>query len=126
MEAGVSDPEDGWNRTYYPTGKDVANETKPWYIVDAEGQTLGRLATLVAMHIRYENAGGGGGGEVVVVCSGVVWPSLTWKTLAENPLQQALLYNQQYSHPHTPTQTLSQTGVSTYQHTAHQWTWGAM
>lgn len=65
VEAGVSDPEDGWNRTYYPTGQDVANETKPWYIIDAEGQTLGRLATLVATHIRYAAGGCVFGGGVV-------------------------------------------------------------
>lgn len=43
---------DLWNKTYYPTGADAANVIKPWYIIDAEGQTLGRLATLAAMHIR--------------------------------------------------------------------------
>lgn len=43
---------DLWNKTYYPTGPDAANLYKPWYIIDAEGQTLGRLATLAAMHIR--------------------------------------------------------------------------
>lgn len=43
---------DLWNNTYYPTGPDAANVFKPWYIIDAEGQTLGRLATLAAMHIR--------------------------------------------------------------------------
>jgi large subunit ribosomal protein L13 len=43
---------DLWNKTYYPTGPDAANLHKPWYIIDAEGQTLGRLATLAAMHIR--------------------------------------------------------------------------
>jgi hypothetical protein len=44
---------DLWNRTYYPTGADANSLIKPWYLVDAEGQTLGRLATMVAMHIRY-------------------------------------------------------------------------
>jgi len=43
---------DLWNRTYYPTGADANSLIKPWYLVDAEGQTLGRLATMVAMHIR--------------------------------------------------------------------------
>lgn len=43
---------DQWNSTYYPTGQDAANLYKPWFIIDAEGQTLGRLATLAATHIR--------------------------------------------------------------------------
>lgn len=43
---------DLWNDSYYPTGQDAAAVTKPWYIVDAEGQTLGRLAVLVAHHLR--------------------------------------------------------------------------
>jgi large subunit ribosomal protein L13 len=44
---------DYWNTTYYPTGKDASSLSKAWYIVDAEGQTLGRLATLVASTIRF-------------------------------------------------------------------------
>ena len=44
---------DPWNRTYYPKGAHTDNSTKPWFIIDAEGQTLGRLATLTAMIIRY-------------------------------------------------------------------------
>ncbi len=43
---------DLWNRTYYPTKEDADSLKKPWYVVDAEGQTLGRLAVLVADHIR--------------------------------------------------------------------------
>lgn len=43
---------DKWNDTYYPTGADAAAVHKRWYIVDAEGQTLGRLASLVANTIR--------------------------------------------------------------------------
>lgn len=43
---------DLWNRTYYPTKADADSLKKPWYVVDAEGQTLGRLAVLVADHIR--------------------------------------------------------------------------
>ena len=43
---------DLWNRTYYPSGSDANPLIKPWYVVDAEGQTLGRLATMVAMHLR--------------------------------------------------------------------------
>ena len=47
---------DLWNRTYYPTGADANPHIKPWYVVDAEGQTLGRLATMVAMHLRCVRA----------------------------------------------------------------------
>lgn len=43
---------DLWNFTYYPKLIDTKKENKPWYIIDAEGQTLGRLATLAADHIR--------------------------------------------------------------------------
>ena len=43
---------DLWNRTYYPSGREANPLIKPWYVVDAEGQTLGRLATMVAMHLR--------------------------------------------------------------------------
>ncbi|KAK9822771.1 hypothetical protein WJX74_006940 [Apatococcus lobatus] len=43
---------DMWNKTYYPKGRDTKNNQKQWYIIDAEGQTLGRLATLAATHIR--------------------------------------------------------------------------
>lgn len=47
---------DLWNDTYYPTGSDAANVIKPWYIIDAEGQTLGRLAGLAANCIRGKNS----------------------------------------------------------------------
>jgi large subunit ribosomal protein L13 len=36
-------------RTYTPSAKDI---TRDWYVVDAEGQTLGRLATRVATVLR--------------------------------------------------------------------------
>ncbi|WP_130651195.1 50S ribosomal protein L13 [Egicoccus halophilus] len=36
-------------RTYSPSAKDI---TRDWYVVDAEGQTLGRLATRVAKVLR--------------------------------------------------------------------------
>jgi large subunit ribosomal protein L13 len=49
---------DKWNDTYYPTGADAAAVHKRWYIVDAEGQTLGRLATLVTDTIRGKNSVG--------------------------------------------------------------------
>jgi hypothetical protein len=44
---------DLWNTTYYPTGEDVNSIKKTWYLVDAEGQTLGRLAVLVAEVLRF-------------------------------------------------------------------------
>jgi large subunit ribosomal protein L13 len=49
---------DRWNDTYYPTASDAAAVHKNWYIVDAEGQTLGRVAGLVANHIRGKNSPG--------------------------------------------------------------------
>lgn len=36
-------------RTYSPSAKDI---TREWYVVDAEGQTLGRLATRIAKALR--------------------------------------------------------------------------
>ena len=36
-------------RTYSPSAKDIQRD---WYIVDAEGQTLGRLATRIAQVLR--------------------------------------------------------------------------
>lgn len=41
------------NPTYYPTQADTSNVTKRWFIIDAEGKTLGRLATLAALYIRW-------------------------------------------------------------------------
>jgi large subunit ribosomal protein L13 len=38
-------------RTYTPTAAD-AEAGRAWYIIDAKGQTLGRLATLVAQYLR--------------------------------------------------------------------------
>lgn len=43
---------DPWNKTYYPKGAHADNSKKPWFIIDAEGQTLGRLAVLAANKIR--------------------------------------------------------------------------
>lgn len=40
------------NKTYYPTAADAANVNKRWYIINAEGQTLGRLASLAATYLR--------------------------------------------------------------------------
>merc|ERR1711904_638416 len=44
--------QDSWNKTFYPKSPDIANYKRPWYIVNANGQTLGRLASLVAKVIR--------------------------------------------------------------------------
>lgn len=38
-------------KSYTPTAAD-AEAGRAWYIVDAQGQTLGRLATLVAQYLR--------------------------------------------------------------------------
>merc|ERR1719265_1952190 len=43
---------DFWNNTYYPKRGDAASNIKPWFIIDADGQILGRLATLAASVIR--------------------------------------------------------------------------
>lgn len=43
---------DKWNLSYYPSGADAAAVNKQWYIIDAEGQTLGRLASLTANVLR--------------------------------------------------------------------------
>jgi len=40
------------NRSYYPRKIDTTKTTKPWLLVDAEGQTLGRMASLIAVMIR--------------------------------------------------------------------------
>ena len=40
------------NKTYLPP-QDI--EGKKWYVIDAEGQRLGRLATTIAMIIRGKN-----------------------------------------------------------------------
>ncbi len=42
------------NKSYYPTSADANNANKRWYVIDAEGQTLGRLACLAATYIRSE------------------------------------------------------------------------
>ncbi len=43
---------DLWNTTYYPRAGDTLKDVKTWYLVDAEGQTLGRLASSVAQLVR--------------------------------------------------------------------------
>ncbi|CAD7695819.1 unnamed protein product [Ostreobium quekettii] len=52
---GLEEPSlgpDVLNRSYYPKGVDTEKKGKLWYIIDAEGQILGRLATLVATYAR--------------------------------------------------------------------------
>jgi large subunit ribosomal protein L13 len=39
-------------RTWSPKARDVQHD---WYVVDAEGQTLGRLATVIASTLRGKN-----------------------------------------------------------------------
>ena len=39
-------------KTYMPSAKSI---DRKWYVVDAEGQTLGRLATVVAATLRGKN-----------------------------------------------------------------------
>ncbi|MFL5734714.1 MAG: 50S ribosomal protein L13 [Chloroflexia bacterium] len=41
-------------KTYTPKGDEAAQQ-REWYIINAEGQTLGRLATLVAQVLRGKN-----------------------------------------------------------------------
>merc|ERR1711976_442312 len=43
---------DHLNNTYYPLESHNATSSKLWYMLDAQGQTLGRLATLAAVTIR--------------------------------------------------------------------------
>ncbi|XRB14736.1 ribosomal protein L13 [Pseudoscourfieldia marina] len=73
LVSGVSNlGADPWEKTYYPKGADRRPEMKNWYVVDAEGQTLGRLATLVANLLRgktvptYTTSADMGGFVVVV------------------------------------------------------------
>lgn len=40
------------NVTYYPKKIDTDKTQKPWFIINAEGQILGRMATLIATIIR--------------------------------------------------------------------------
>jgi large subunit ribosomal protein L13 len=40
--------------TYFPSGKDLANDRK-WFVVDAKGKTVGRLATEVARILTGKN-----------------------------------------------------------------------
>jgi large subunit ribosomal protein L13 len=46
---------DIWNTTYYPKGVDHVPTEKTWYMIDAKGQRLGRMATLIATYLRGAN-----------------------------------------------------------------------
>eukprot|EP00205_Picochlorum_sp_RCC944_P000118 CAMPEP_0182606460 /NCGR_PEP_ID=MMETSP1330-20130603/1318_1 /TAXON_ID=464278 /ORGANISM="Picochlorum sp., Strain RCC944" /LENGTH=236 /DNA_ID=CAMNT_0024824793 /DNA_START=71 /DNA_END=781 /DNA_ORIENTATION=+ len=65
------------NKAYYPLGEDVDAQKKVWYVVDAEGKTLGRLATMVSMYLRgkhlptYSPSMDTGGYVVVINCDKV-------------------------------------------------------
>ena len=49
---------DLWNKTYYPRLGDTNKDVKDWLVVDAAGQTLGRLASTVAQLVRGKNLAG--------------------------------------------------------------------
>ena len=46
---------DMWNTTYYPKGVDHVPTEKTWYLIDAKGQRLGRMAVLIAQYLRGAN-----------------------------------------------------------------------
>jgi len=46
---------DIWNTTYYPKGVDHVPTEKTWYLIDAKGQRLGRMAVLIAQYLRGAN-----------------------------------------------------------------------
>lgn len=46
---------DIWNTTWYPKAAHHVNTDKTWYVVDAEDLILGRLASIIAVHIRGKN-----------------------------------------------------------------------
>ena len=53
VDVNINVGPDPWNKTYYPKAAHADNSKKPWYIIDAKGQTLGRLASLAANKIRF-------------------------------------------------------------------------
>ena len=61
-----------YNKTYYPKKADTDPQRKVWYVIDAEGKTLGRLACLAANYLRgkhlptFSNSMDVGGYVVVV------------------------------------------------------------
>ncbi|XP_021733102.1 50S ribosomal protein L13, chloroplastic-like [Chenopodium quinoa] len=46
---------DIWNKTWYPKAADHVPTDKTWYVVDATDLILGRLASIIAVHIRGKN-----------------------------------------------------------------------
>lgn len=46
---------DIWNTTYYPKAEDHLVTEKSWYLIDAKGQRLGRMAVLIAQYLRGAN-----------------------------------------------------------------------
>ncbi len=46
---------DIWNTTYYPKAEDHVPTEKTWYLIDAKGQRLGRMAVLIATFLRGAN-----------------------------------------------------------------------
>lgn len=48
--------EDVWNKSYYPKGVDMSPITRQWVVIDAKGQRLGRMATLIANYLRGANS----------------------------------------------------------------------
>lgn len=58
FDLGPSLGADLWNKTYYPRKHDTVAVHKPWFIIDAEGQTLGRLAVLAATVLRGKDQPG--------------------------------------------------------------------
>ncbi len=46
---------DIWNTTYYPKAVDHVPTEKTWFLIDAKGQRLGRMATLIACYLRGAN-----------------------------------------------------------------------
>lgn len=47
--------EDLFNKTYYPKGVDMSPITRQWVVIDAKGQRLGRMSTLIANYLRGAN-----------------------------------------------------------------------
>ena len=46
---------DIWNKSYYPKGEDMVATEKAWVVIDAKGQRLGRMSTLIANYLRGAN-----------------------------------------------------------------------
>ena len=44
-----------WNTTYYPKAVDHVPTEKTWFLIDAKGLRLGRMASLIAIYLRGAN-----------------------------------------------------------------------